>query len=526
MATKRYAVVLSDVHIGNGAPTCWYQQRVHEPQLSAALRWILANRETIKEVVLLGDLFDVWTYRPAVRPPSLREIIAANPLLLGPRGPLADVVRALPGEVRLLLGNHDGSVTRADIDELNRSLGGNVARGERVEFVDAPMRVVTGASGARTVFAHGHYQCMFNAPDARSRWGTIPVGHFVSRAIADQVSRTPARGTAADRVNSGNPTGIDLNALRAAVARRDDLAAFLLQYIERVTGMSRYARIVMPDGRVTTAWDAQRVFAGLYTLWRTREGRWEDALRAANADRGGGDDLAWFGQRLAMQTGSDLTVMGHTHSAVAGVDVSPVDYVNNGYACVSLPDAVTGTPTTFTRVDVERATAQVFAVAPFGASIFPTRVRRLRSAIVHGRDYSCYARIQNNTGRPLIRVAVGRDSASYWVVPPPMMIQPGARFDAWLQDTPLSPRGSEGSFSYSDGARTYSFFVTCPTVRDNKVTSPVPYETKVGSNPWRAGRVDGSGYPLQARFYVGAARPVTRGWLPPAGRSRQPAPVP
>jgi hypothetical protein len=291
--------------------------------------------------------------------------------------------------------------------------------------------------------------------------------------------------------------------------------------------MSRYAPIVMPDGRVTTAWDAQRVFSGLYTLWRTREGRWEDALRAANADRGGGDDLAWFGQRLAMQTGSDLTVMGHTHSAVAGLDVSPVDYVNNGYACVSLPDAVTGTPTTFTRVDVERATAQVFAVAPFGTSIFPTRVRRLRSAIVHGRDYSCYARIQNNTGRPLIRVAVGRDSASYWVVPPPMMIQPGARFDAWLQDTPLSPRGSEGSFSYSDGARTYSFFVTCPTVRDNKVTSPVPYETKVGSNPWRAGRVDGSGYPVQARFYVGAARPATRGWLPPGGAgARQPVPVP
>jgi Calcineurin-like phosphoesterase len=526
--SKRYAVVLSDVHIGNGAPTCWYQPAVHEPQLSAALRWILASRDTIKEVVLLGDLFDVWTYPPGVRPPTLREIIAANPVLLGPRGPLAELVRALPGEVRLLLGNHDGSLSRADVDGLNAALGGNVARGERIELVDAPMRVVTGSSGARTVFAHGHYQCMFNAPDARSRWGTIPIGHFVSRAIAYQLARTLTRGrTAADRGNSGNPSGISLGGLWAGWNRRDDLAAFLLEYIERVTGMPRTTPIVMPVGPVATAQEAARVFDGLYTMWRTRLGRWEDAFRAANADHGGGDDLAWFGQRLAMETGSDLTVMGHTHSAIAGLEVSPVDYVNNGYACVSRPDAPT-TPTTFTQVDLERATAQVLSVVPtpIGFGVLPARVRRLRSAIVHGRDYSCYARIENRTGRPLIRTSVGRDSASYWVVPPPMVIPPGARLDAWLQDTPLSPRGSEGRFSYSDGTRTYDFFITCPTVRDNAVTSPVPYETKVGTNPWRSGRVDHSGYPVQARFRVGAARPAP--WRPrlPAPPARVPVPVP
>jgi hypothetical protein len=27
---KRYAVVLSDIHIGDNSPTCWYQKSVHE----------------------------------------------------------------------------------------------------------------------------------------------------------------------------------------------------------------------------------------------------------------------------------------------------------------------------------------------------------------------------------------------------------------------------------------------------------------------------------------------------------------
>ena len=33
MPRSRYAVVLSDIHIGNNAPTCWYQPRMHDAQL-------------------------------------------------------------------------------------------------------------------------------------------------------------------------------------------------------------------------------------------------------------------------------------------------------------------------------------------------------------------------------------------------------------------------------------------------------------------------------------------------------------
>src|SRR5437764_9973644 len=355
---KRYAVTLSDIHIGNNAPTCWYQSSVHEPELTAALSWIVAQKEVVREVTFLGDMFDQWTYPPHVRPPSMGEIIAANRTLLGPSGPLAALVKAFPGQVRLMLGNHDGTLTRADIETLNQSLGGNPSRGERIELVGAPWRVVSGSSVARIVLSHGHHWCMFNAPDPRSRWNTLPIGHFVSRAIAYYLTKEKLRPgqTAADLPGHGNPYKLHVPGALAAWNRNDDLAASFLTYFCRSLRMPTTERIVLPDGSTTTCVEAMRVFAGLFTYWVRKEGRETDALRSAAADYRG-DDLAWYAQRLALQTASDLAVMGHTHKPVGGLTVSPVNYVNSGYECVAKPD-VPSSRFTMTAVVNERATYQ------------------------------------------------------------------------------------------------------------------------------------------------------------------------
>lgn len=522
MADKRYAVVLSDVHIGDNTRTCWYQRSVHEARLTEALAWIVARKDTIREVVLLGDLFDVWTYPPWVQPPTIDAIIRANPTLLGPGGPLASVVRALPGQVRLLLGNHDGSLTRADVERLNRSLGGDPAKGERIALVNAPWRVVTGKRCGRTVFTHGHHWCMFNAPDARSRWGTIPIGHFVSRAIAYQLARSPGSDTAADRRNSANPNGIDLGAALASWNRSQDLAGFLIRYICDATKMPLTERVIMPGGASTTPAEAARVFDGLFTVWLRREGRLMNALRAATADWKG-EDLAWFAQRLAMRTASDLTVMGHTHSAISGLEVSPVDYVNSGYECVSRPDART-TPFSFAHVDLDRARAEVLAVADAAGGRFtiaPARARRMPSVVLRGLDYSCYARIVNRTSRPLELVRDAKDSTSHWVVRPPARIPPHSGLEIWLQDA-VGPFGSSCSFTYSDGTRSYDFALSCPfSGAPNRVSSSVAYRTRTGrTKGWRTGGVDWTGHPVQAQFFVGAPRPASG---PPLG---PPSPVP
>jgi UDP-2,3-diacylglucosamine pyrophosphatase LpxH len=62
------AVVLSDLHIGNNTNTCWYQASLHEKALVAVLRWIIARQSSVREVILLGDIFDVWSTRPRCSP--------------------------------------------------------------------------------------------------------------------------------------------------------------------------------------------------------------------------------------------------------------------------------------------------------------------------------------------------------------------------------------------------------------------------------------------------------------------------
>src|ERR1041385_167921 len=67
--SRNKIVVLSDVHIGDNSPTVWYQQKYHEPYLTALFDHVVANADQISELVILGDFVDFWTYPPDRRPP-------------------------------------------------------------------------------------------------------------------------------------------------------------------------------------------------------------------------------------------------------------------------------------------------------------------------------------------------------------------------------------------------------------------------------------------------------------------------
>jgi UDP-2,3-diacylglucosamine pyrophosphatase LpxH len=533
----QYAVVLSDIHIGDNAPTCWYQDRVHFPYLASLLGWIVARRAAVREVIFLGDTFDVWTYEPARQPPTMSQIIRANPRLLGPSGPLADLVKALPGRVRLLHGNHDGSVTAADVAELNLSLTGN--RNTGIRLVSEPGMVVTGASGARTLFEHGHQWCMFNAPDPKSRWNEIPVGHFVSRGIAYRVATKYKGNTAAELPVSGNGD-MDLSARdfwaiwSQFVKRRDlNLVEELLRHVSRKTGLARDQAITMPGGSQSSLAQASSVFAGLFADWARREGNW-NAARAAAADATG-DDLAWFALRQALRAHADLVVMGHTHAPVKGLTVAPlgVEYVNSGFECVSLPDAAKGVEFTFALVDLEAPRASVMAVQPGSGGMRFVSSRAGKKPVVVPRrtqlpwpfnklplqDFSCYVRIENRS-KTALRLEPTSVKPSLkdplWIVGPPTDIPAGGRADIWLQDA-FGMQGSDGRFTYTDGTSNLNFAFRCPTASPNRVSAGVTarsrgappsglvinYEARAGNEPWRQRAIQGRGHPVQMRCTVG-----------------------
>jgi Calcineurin-like phosphoesterase len=523
MTDRPHIAVLSDIHIGNGAATCWYQPQVHDPYLTAALEWVVAQREAIREVILLGDVFDLWTYEPSVTPPSMQQILAANPVLLGPGGPFAKLVKAMPGRVRILLGNHDLTFGQRDIDELNRSLGGDPSRGETITLVTCPVLVLRsgGPDGTAVAFTHGHHWCMFNAPDPKSPWGTLPIGHLVSRAIAYRVARDLAAGRkrhAAELPQMGNPRGWGKYAAALATLfahpsadLRKQLVDLLIDFIAGWSGMSKTEPIHLPAGAgVTTLQDGRQHFAGLHQRWlETFEGRLHDADRAAVADLKG-EHLSWFAQRVAFQTSSDLVVMGHTHTPARGLKLSPVDYVNSGYACVAIPDRGSNA-FTFTLVDVGRATAELKKVVSVAGSATPTvtsistKEAPALPVIAVGADFSCYVRIRNHSGAALTFSGSPKHTG-WWAVPPPQQIPSGARADIWIQDE-VGTAGAAAMFSY-EGGRT-AFSLACPTRSHNTASTTVAgYETRAGDGAWRTGDTAWLGHPLQLRCTVGLPRPA------------------
>ena len=503
-APKSLAVVISDVHIGTNAPTNWYQRTVHEPYLVAALDWVVANASSVRELVLLGDLVDFWTYVPSAKPPSLAEIIAANPAVLGSGGALGRAVAALPGGVSLLLGNHDGTLTPADVATLSASVGGEIRQ------VD-PVHVLTGAGGARTVFSHGHLWTMFNAPDETTRFDPLPVGHFVTRMIAyKQVNSLLKPGqTVADLHLWGQPSP-DFSEVTNAVEKgaANLVSGILLELFAKDAKFPENEPIVLPDGQTCTIAEAKTIYTPLLLRWIAQWGT--DAVRAAMADYEGGSYLAWFAQRLALENDAGLVVMGHTHQPVGGLTASPVTYINNGYECAAIPDLADGTAAfTFTVVDLEQAKATIhqvkpgqpggtYAVGDFSAPLFPVVVSPLE-------DFSCYVRIKNQTGRPLTLGRLADPAHGRWVLPPPPTIPAGGRGDLWLQDFP-GAAGTAGAATYNDALH---FAFTCPTgppelgFKNTAVGPGSDFVARSAAGPWQSkGAVPAAGHPLQVDFTV------------------------
>ena len=506
------AVVLSDLHIGDNTKTCWYQASQHEKALVAVLRWIVARQQSVREVILLGDIFDVWTYPPAVRPPSLEQIVNRNPGLFDASGPFAALVKAFPNRVHLMLGNHDGTLGDTDMALLNRRLRGDVARGEAIQFHFCPVRVIRSATAA-TAFSHGHHWCMFNAPDPKSPWAPLPLGHVVSRAIAHKWDRDlPAGKTVADLPGHGNdvvrkaiqeqlgelwpPVG-----LRAKI--RTELVTRLIAGLSRASRMTATTPINLPVRGVTTLQEAEKAFRSRWSRWATeREIREIDADRAATADFWP-DHLAWFAQRLAMQARADLVVMGHTHHAVRRLAKSSVDYVNNGYGCVAAPDSAK-TPFTFTVVDLRTAKATLYGADLKTAAILPVRQDRLdvqTPTVWPAKDYSCYVRVRNDTASRLT-LAGSQAVHGDWIVPPASQLNPGARVDLWLQDEWGGP-GAYGTFTYTGaGTSALEFEVACPVLLRNRVVSPVAdWSSSTDGERWMPREV-AKGKPLLTRFHV------------------------
>lgn len=178
MEERNSVIVLSDIHMGTDAPTVWYRREIHETYLMAVLDYIIALADQIFEVILLGDIFEFWSYPPNQLPPSIDDIIATHPNILGSEGKLLQALSALKGRMIFIPGDHDMNMTKADLNKL-KSKDGYVIK----YFYGA----YTPIYDNKIQFMHGHECSVLNAPYFVSHLSPLPIGYFVSRAMSHKI---------------------------------------------------------------------------------------------------------------------------------------------------------------------------------------------------------------------------------------------------------------------------------------------------------------------------------------------------
>ncbi len=356
----RKIVALSDIHIGIDSRVNWYQSNVHEPYLLAALRYIYENASAIDEIILLGDLADMWTYLPSETPPSFAQVAGANPNVFGvPTGPqtkdsLPAVLGALDGKVVFVNGNHDMAVTQQDLDRIKDGKGNVIKRASGLHY--------SPPAGQGKVFCtHGHMYSVFCAPDPGGLENILPIGYLVTRLAAEWdlkrlEAHYPPRATVADMPNTGTPTGWSFSAdnvekiLWGVILGDNALSELVMDIIiGDDTDKQKQQKFLIPDGSTPNAYElARTTYKDSYDGWVARAGKdprlFGDlpgpfALKDVDFD----DSLLHFAEVLGEQY--RVVVMGHTHKPEDETDhpgwirrTGKSLYVNCGFNCPSIPD--------------------------------------------------------------------------------------------------------------------------------------------------------------------------------------------
>lgn len=388
---------LSDVHIGSNETTNWYQRDVHEGMLAAIFDYALANARNIAEFVILGDLVDQWTYVPDKAPPSIEHIAAANPVILGPEGKLAELARTMPERVTFIPGNHDMALTA---DGLSHIVG------EPIRSASAPLYTPAAGKG-QVVCTHGHIYSLFNAPDpvADPAHG-LPLGHYITRLCAlDAQNKLGPTQTVVDLPQSGDPTGMSLlgDALKGVVesfhSSDTSLARAVMDTLLAATFENADVMFKMLDGQAISAGAVMKIYDKLFETYGSGPhypssvyGRTPALMALIDTDAR--STIAHFAEILSCKY--PVIVMGHTHAPLDDQE-DPLFgkeyvYVNSGFNCPSKPDIAAKNENgraTFVEVTVDEQnhrfvtevryvekTASGFVVAP--TALGPIKTARMR----------------------------------------------------------------------------------------------------------------------------------------------------
>ena len=323
MGTKR--IFISDIHMGcdvSSAPRKPYVWFKDNASLLAQFLKEKLKAPDVKEVVILGDLFDEWIipadYHPITSFDSICKKDVNQPVIIQLKG------LALSGKLIYVPGNHDMAMNAKGILDTKQFMQDTF---KDINFICNDNVPLGKYDDGILVAEHGNRYCLFNAPDTWTNPNAsyLPLGYFISRMVAYKVSTTG---------HDEDPRHIFIDLLKEWWKGHADFEEDLFQAIAddcRLTAKSAIQLDGLPGyGGTMTVGDIGKRFSHLYRNWGQVPGaEYVLAPEAVEGELGGLYEAA---TSTYFRPGSphQVVIFGHTHI--------PLMRKNNGNS--SYPDFV------------------------------------------------------------------------------------------------------------------------------------------------------------------------------------------
>ncbi len=306
MANRNKRIFISDIHMGdersmkNPRHYSWFKKNI--PLLGHFLAEQLEASD-LKEMVILGDLFDTWVIPVNQAPLTSFTNICSNPV----NKPVIDNLKALAGDPNIKLayvpGNHDMGMSVGDIS----------ATKQFMETTFPGIRFFCNNADPWAVYAvgtlaaeHGNHYGLFNAPVTWTTNTFLPLGYFISRILAYKVKQTGYRA---------DPRQIFFSLLNQHM-KRPDLIEVIFDAIVSNAGLKggdiiEMAGIPGYTPQVTVD-DIRSRFINLIQNWKDKPGN-INIPTAIMSDVG---NLAWaasFAYFDHAGSNANIVIFGHTH---------------------------------------------------------------------------------------------------------------------------------------------------------------------------------------------------------------------
>ncbi len=296
-ANLRY--FLSDIHLSsdelyrNGK--AWFKKDEHLPRLLGFIDENIIGNSRVKEVVLLGDIFDTWICPAGKKPPTFRDIFKANKDVLDKFKEIID------SGIRLFYvnGNHDFDLAE---DELRKAVPGILC----IRFYNSGLLRAEHGHRFDEIFNRADYFC----DPAHGR----PIGYIMSRLLT---SFATSGYSLIDL-----PTYLD--DLVEAAEPDQNIYETIIEGLAERADMKDDDPILMPNNKSLTIKEAKLRYGKLEKKFDFSSFIKELWDRSA---------LGWHADRMCHKEDFKVVIFGHSHKALIDKDFFLVKdriYANSG----------------------------------------------------------------------------------------------------------------------------------------------------------------------------------------------------